>query len=69
MTNLPVVFVWGLKAAPLLLGAWLGLCAEIVCGAAILWWRLERRGWLGAARVARARLGAERAAELLRAAS
>jgi MATE family multidrug resistance protein len=30
-------------------GGWLGLCLEIIVGAAILWWRLERRGWLAVA--------------------
>ena len=33
-------------------GGWLGLCLEIIVGAAILWWRLERRGWLAAAELA-----------------
>ncbi len=26
-------------------GGWLGLCAEICVGTALLWWRLERRQW------------------------
>jgi MATE family multidrug resistance protein len=30
-------------------GGWLGLCLEIMVGACILWWRLERRAWLPAA--------------------
>mgnify|MGYP001026476625 CR=1 FL=1 len=30
-------------------GGWLALCAEIMVGAAILWWRVERGGWLSAA--------------------
>ncbi len=33
-------------------GGWLGLCMEIIVGAAILWWRLERRGWLASAELA-----------------
>jgi MATE family multidrug resistance protein len=33
-------------------GGWLGLCLEIIVGAALLWWRLERRGWLAAAKLA-----------------
>ena len=46
-------------------GGWLGLCAEIVCGAGLLWWRLERKGWLPAAAEGRARLAADAtAAEL-----
>jgi MATE family multidrug resistance protein len=40
------------------LGGWIGLCAEIVAGALILWWRLERRGWQGRATEARERLRA-----------
>lgn len=34
-------------------GGWVGLCAEIVFGALVLWWRLERRGWLPAAEASR----------------
>ncbi len=30
-------------------GGWVGLCAEIIAGASLLWWRLERGGWLEAA--------------------
>jgi MATE family multidrug resistance protein len=37
-------------------GGWLGLCAEIIVAAVILWWRLERLGWRPAAAEARARL-------------
>ncbi|HEX9296089.1 MAG TPA: MATE family efflux transporter [Polyangiaceae bacterium] len=40
-------------------GGWLGLCLEIIVSAAILWWRLERRGWLRAADASRARLQAD----------
>ncbi len=39
-------------------GAWLGLCAEIMLGAGLLWWRLERGGWQPLARESRARLAA-----------
>jgi MATE family multidrug resistance protein len=39
-------------------GGWIGLCAEIVAGALILWWRLEKRGWQGRAIEARERLRA-----------
>jgi MATE family multidrug resistance protein len=41
------------------LGGWLGLCLEIIVGASILWWRLERCGWLPAATLSRARLSAD----------
>jgi len=39
-------------------GGWLGLCAEIVTASLILWWRLERRHWAGAAITSRAELAA-----------
>jgi MATE family multidrug resistance protein len=39
------------------LGGWLGMCLEIVVGASLLWWRLERRRWIPAALATRARLG------------
>jgi MATE family multidrug resistance protein len=35
-------------------GGWLGLCAEIALGAAILWWRVWRGGWRVAAASSRA---------------
>jgi multidrug resistance protein, MATE family len=35
-------------------GGWIGLCLEIILGASILWWRLERRGWSAAAERAHA---------------
>ena len=38
------------------LGGWIGLCIEIVAGAAALWWRLERGGWRTAAIRSRAEL-------------
>ena len=41
-------------------GGWLGLSLEIMVSAAILWWRIERRGWLAAATMSRARLIADR---------
>ena len=41
-------------------GGWVGLCLEIIVSSAILWWRIERRGWLPAATMARARLTADR---------
>ena len=34
-------------------GGWIGMCVEVIVGAAILWWRLERGGWKAAARRAR----------------
>jgi len=41
-------------------GGWLGLCLEIIIGSSILWWRIERRGWMRAATMSRARLAADR---------
>ncbi|MEQ9321544.1 MAG: MATE family efflux transporter [Polyangiaceae bacterium] len=38
------------------LGGWLGLSVEIMVGAMVLWWRLERRHWLPAARRSQVRL-------------
>jgi len=37
-------------------GGWLGLCVEIVISSAVLWTRLEKRGWLPIAQLSRARL-------------
>ena len=31
-------------------GGWLGLCAEIILGSLILWWRIERGSWRSASR-------------------
>ncbi len=42
------------------LGGWIGLSLEITVAAGILWWRLERAGWLASARRSRARVRAER---------
>lgn len=44
-------------------GGWLGLLAEIVCGASVLWVRLERRRWTAAASESRARIEAARLEE------
>ncbi|MET0593370.1 MAG: MATE family efflux transporter [Polyangiaceae bacterium] len=41
-------------------GGWVGLCLEIIVGASILWWRVERRGWLAAATQSRDRLAESR---------
>ena len=41
-------------------GGWLGLCLDIIVGASILWWRIERSGWMAAATRSRARLAADR---------
>jgi MATE family multidrug resistance protein len=45
-------------------GGWVGLCLEIIVSSAILWWRIERRGWLAAATTSRARLTTDRGFDL-----
>lgn len=47
------------------LGGWIGLSLEITTAALLFWWRLERAGWLSAARRSRARLRADRAEPVL----
>ncbi len=37
-------------------GGWLGLCLEVFVSAALMWWRLQSRGWAEAAALSRARL-------------
>lgn len=56
----PLTWLFGYRLGLGAVGAWMGLCAEIVAGACLLWWRLERRRWVGAAQEARARLEAAR---------
>jgi MATE family, multidrug efflux pump len=56
----PLTWLLGYRLGMGAFGGWVGLLAEIVCGAAVLWWRLERRTWAAAAREARARLAAAR---------
>jgi MATE family multidrug resistance protein len=52
----PLTWWLGYRLGLRAFGGWLGLCAEIIVGACILWWRLERRGWLRAAHASRADL-------------
>lgn len=47
------------------LDGWIGLSAEITVAALLLWWRLERRGWLGRAKVMRAQAVAQPGAATL----
>ncbi len=54
----PLTWFLGYRLGLGAFGGWLGLLAEIVSGAFVLWWRLERRTWKGAADAARARLAA-----------
>ncbi|HWN66342.1 MAG TPA: MATE family efflux transporter [Haliangium sp.] len=52
----PLTWLLGYHFALGVRGAWLGLCAEIAVGAAILGWRLWRGGWRSAAERSRATL-------------
>jgi MATE family multidrug resistance protein len=55
----PLAWLLGYRFGLGAYGGWLGLCAEIIAGAFLLWWRLERRTWLAAAAESRARMAAE----------
>jgi MATE family multidrug resistance protein len=50
----PLTWLLGYGAGLGALGGWLGLCAEIMCVAALFWWRLRRGGWKAAAAKERA---------------
>ena len=50
----PSMWLLGYRAGLGALGGWIGLCAEIIAIALILWYRLEHKGWHGAAIRARA---------------
>lgn len=51
----PMALVLGYGLGLGALGGWVGLSVEIMVGALVLWWRLERRHWLPAARRAQVR--------------
>ncbi len=51
---LGIVLGWGAA------GGWLGLTAEIMVGAGILWWRVVRGGWADSAAASRQRAAARR---------
>jgi MATE family multidrug resistance protein len=57
----PLAYLLGRVAGLGAMGGWIGLSLEITGGAALLWWRLERGGWLGSARRSRSRIRADRA--------
>lgn len=46
----PVAWFLGYRMHLGAFGGWVGLCLEIVVGAALLWWRLQSRGWAAATR-------------------
>jgi multidrug resistance protein, MATE family len=58
----PLAWLLGRKLGLGALGGWLGICAEIIVGAALLWVRLERRSWHAAAAESRARMQADKPA-------
>lgn len=55
----PLAWFLGVRLGWGALGGWLGLCAEIVVGSSLLWWRLERGSWRKAAEASRERLASE----------
>jgi len=57
----PLTWLLGWKAGMGAFGGWLGLSAEIIAASLLLWVRLERRGWIPAARESRRRLAEVRA--------
>lgn len=63
----PLTYLLGRLAGLGALGGWIGLCLEITAAALLFWWRVERGGWLAAARQSRARLRADREREVVRA--
>jgi MATE family multidrug resistance protein len=52
----PLAWLLGWRLGLGAFGGWIGLCVEIIVGAAVLTARVERRGWAAAAAQARARL-------------
>jgi len=54
----PLTWLLGGRLGMGALGGWLGMCAEVVVGAVILWTRLERGGWRPYAERARAQMRA-----------
>lgn len=44
----PLMWMLGYQMELGAAGGWIGLCLEIVIGAGIFWWRIERGGWIAA---------------------
>lgn len=61
----PLAWWLGVRLGFGALGGWLGLCAEIIIGSSLLWWRLERRSWQRSAEACRERLASEPDEELV----
>jgi len=58
----PLTWLLGSRLGLGALGGWIGLCAELMIGAALLWWRLAVGHWRGAAAKSRANLAREASA-------
>lgn len=54
----PLTWLLGWKLGLGAFGGWLGLCAEIIAGSLVYWWRIEKRGWAASAARSRAQLEA-----------
>ena len=63
VTTPPLAWLFGYRLGLGALGGWVALAIEIFAGAAILWWRLERGGWMTAARRSRDELAEDAAVE------
>jgi MATE family multidrug resistance protein len=50
----PSMWLLGYQLGLGAIGGWIGLCGELILGAAIFWWRLERENWRAAMTRARA---------------
>jgi MATE family multidrug resistance protein len=59
----PLTLLLGIALGLGALGGWLGLCAEIIVGALILWRRLIKEQWMAAARRSRAELASDPSGE------
>lgn len=54
----PLTWAFGIWLGMGALGGWIGLSTEIALGAGLLWWRLERKHWVVAAKRSREELTA-----------
>src|SRR5262249_53064340 len=61
ITTPPLTALLGIRLGLGALGGWLGLCLEIIVGASLLWWRLERQHCQAAAQRSRAELDSDTA--------
>ena len=54
-----ITYLLGFRAGLGVVGGWFGFVVELLLAAVVLWWRLERGGWLPAAAAERAKLHAQ----------